>query len=69
MLLKIGAPKNFENLIGRTPALESLFKKAAGPEACNFIKKRLQHRCFSVKFANFLRAPFSTEDHRWLAFK
>ena len=33
MLLKIGAPKNFENLIGRTPALESLFKKAAGPEA------------------------------------
>ena len=24
---------------------------------CNFIKKRLQHRCFRVKFAKFLRTP------------
>ena len=24
---------------------------------CSFIKKRLQHRCYLVKFANFLRAP------------
>ena len=27
------------------------------PEACNFIKKRLQHRCFPVKFVKFLRTP------------
>ena len=26
--------------------------------ACNFIKKRFQYRCFSVKFAKFLRASF-----------
>ena len=26
-------------------------------QACNFIKKRLRHRCFSVKFAKFLRTP------------
>ena len=26
--------------------LESLFNKYAGLKACNFIKKRLQHRCF-----------------------
>ena len=26
--------------------------------ACNFIKKRLQHRCFPVEFAKFLRTPF-----------
>ena len=26
------------------------------PEACNFIKKRLQHRSFSGKLAGFLRA-------------
>ena len=24
-------------------------------QACNFIKKRLQHRCFLVKYAIFLR--------------
>ena len=35
--------------------LESLFNKVAGLRACNFIKKRLQHRCFPVKFANLLR--------------
>ena len=28
------------------------------PEACNFIKKRLWHRCFPVNFATFLRSPF-----------
>ena len=25
---------------------------------CNFIKKRLWHRCFPVNFAKFLRTPF-----------
>ena len=35
--------------------LESLFNKVAGFQACNFIKKRLQHWCFPVKFAKFLR--------------
>ena len=38
--------------------LEYLFKKAADPRACDSIKKRLQHRCFPVKFAKFLRTPF-----------
>ena len=28
------------------------------PEACKFIKKRLQQRCFPVSFAKFLRTPF-----------
>ena len=47
--------------------LESFFKKAAGLKACNFIKKRLQHRCFPVNFAKFLRIPFVTGHlHRWL---
>ena len=27
-------------------------------QACNFIKKRLQHRCFPMKFTKSLRAPF-----------
>ena len=37
--------------------LESLFNKYAGLKACNFIKKRLQHKFFPVKFAKFLRTP------------
>ena len=36
------------------------------PQACNFIKERLQHRCFPVKFAKFLRTPFFKEHLRWL---
>ena len=28
------------------------------PEACKFIKKRLQQRCFPVSFTKFLRTPF-----------
>ena len=32
-------------------------KKDLRPEACNFIRKRLQHSCFLAKFAKFLRTP------------
>ena len=38
--------------------LEFPSKNVAGLQACNFIKKRLQHRCFSVKFAKFSSASF-----------
>ena len=31
------------------------FNKAAGLKTSNFIKKRLQHRCFPVSIAKFLR--------------
>ena len=34
--------------------------------ACNFIKKRLWHRCFPVNYAKFLTAPLLTEHLRWL---
>ena len=40
---------------GKTTVLESLFNKVAGPQAYNFIKKRLQDRCFPEKSAKFLR--------------
>ena len=39
------------------PELESLFNKAAGLEACNVIKKRLQLWCFPLNIAKFLRTP------------
>ena len=38
--------------------LESLFNKVAGQKACNFIKKKPQHRCFPVKYAKSLRTLF-----------
>ena len=38
--------------------LESHFDKVAGPQACNFIKKRLQHDRFPVKFAKSLKNTF-----------
>ena len=39
------------------PVLESLFNKVAGLKTCNFIRKRLRHRCFPVIFENCLRTP------------
>ena len=47
--------RNFVNFTGKTPALESLLNKVR-PTAV--IKKRLQHRCFPVKFAKFRRTTF-----------
>ena len=35
------------------------FNKAAGLRDCNYIKKRLQNRCFPVKIAKFLRRACS----------
>ena len=34
------------------------FNKVADLKAWNFIEKRLQHRCFPVKFAKFSRTHF-----------
>ena len=41
----------------KIPVLESVFNKVAGlkAQACNFITKKLQHRCFPEKLAEFLR--------------
>ena len=35
---------------------ESIFKKVAGLQG-NYIKRRMQHRCFPVNNAKFLRTP------------
>ena len=37
--------------------VKSLFNYVADLKTCNFIKKRIQHRCFPGKFAKFLRTP------------
>ena len=41
-----------------TLVLGPLFNKAAGLQVCNFIKKRLQHRCFPVIIANFFKNTY-----------
>ena len=38
--------------------LESLFNKVADLKVCNFMKMKLQHRCFLVDIAKFLRTAF-----------
>ena len=52
----------------RVQCADALQNRIAGNislRACNFIKKRLQHRRSSVKTVKFLRTPFLTELH-WL---
>ena len=49
MFSRIGVLKNFEMFTGKHMCWSL--------KACNFIKKKLQHTCFSVKFAKFLRTP------------
>ena len=55
MVFKLGALQNFANFTGKIHVLESLFRKASGPQACKFIEKILQQRYFPVKLARFLR--------------
>ena len=50
----------------KTPLLESLFEKL---QACNFIKKRLQHWCLPANIAKFLRTAFFMEHLWWLVLK
>ena len=46
------------NIYRKTLVLGALFNKVAGVKACNFIKKRLQHRCFAMNIAKSLRTAF-----------
>ena len=66
MFFKIGSSKKFRNIRRKTPVLESLFNEVAGLKARIFIEKRLQHRCFPVKFSRFLRTCFFIEHLRLL---
>ena len=55
------------NMHRKTPVLESLFNKLAGQKACNFIKKRFQHRCFPKNIAEFSRIAFFIQHLLWLS--
>ena len=58
MFFEIGALKKYRNVHNKIPVLELLFNENADTKACNYFKNRLQHRCFSVKFAASFRASF-----------
>ena len=50
----------------KTPVLESLFDKVAVLQPINFIKKRLQHRCFPVNIEKFLKTSILKNICKWL---
>ena len=50
--------EKFHNIHRKRPVLESLFNNAEGLNVCNIIRKRLEHRCFHVNIAKFLRTAF-----------
>ena len=58
MFLKVSVLKNFCNIHRKTLLLEPLFNKVASLQACNFIKKRLQHRCFPMNITKFFGKAF-----------
>ena len=57
--------KSFPNFTGKHLCW-SLFLKNLQAEGLQLHKIRLQHKCFPVKFAKFLRTPFLTEHLQWL---
>ena len=66
MFFKIDALKNFANFTGKHLCWSLFFNKVSFERSATLLKKRLQHRCFPVKFAKYLRASFFTEHLRWL---
>ena len=58
--------ERFSNVHMKAPVLESLIKKYAGLKVCSFMKKRLQHKCFPVKFVEILGTPSFIEHILWL---
>ena len=49
--------KHFVIFTGKHLCWGLFFNKVAGHQACNFIKKRLQHRYFLVNIRKFIRTP------------
>ena len=52
----------------QTPVSESEHLKTGRLRDCNFIKKRLWHRCFPVKFPKFFLKTYIAE-HLWTTFR
>ena len=57
-ILQNRCSQKFRKFHRKITVLESLLSLYVGLKTCNFIKRRLQHKCFPVKSVRFLRAPF-----------
>ena len=64
MFFKIGVLKNFGTFTRKYLCWSLLLIKLQAWRT--IIKKKLQRRCFPVKFAKFLKTPFLTEHLQWL---
>ena len=56
--------KNFVILTGNRLRWSLILNKVADLQACNFIKKRLQHRCFTVSIVRFSKTPILKIEQR-----
>ena len=59
--LKKGYLRNFAKFTGKHMCQSLFFDKIAGLRPAALLKKTLWHRCFRVKFVNFLTTPFFIE--------
>ena len=50
--------KNFAKFTGKHLCWSLFFNVVAGLRLATLLKKRLQHRCFPVRFEKFLITPF-----------
>ena len=66
LFFKKRCPEKFHKFHRKNSVLESLCNKVTNLQGCDFIKKRLQHRCFPVKCAKFVRTPISQNTYSYL---
>ena len=50
--------EKFARFIGKHLCSSLFFNKVVGLRPVTLLKKKLQHRCFPMNFAKFLKAPF-----------
>ena len=58
VLRKKALLKNFAKSLGKHMCQSLFLNKVAGFRSATFLKKRLRHRCFPMKFTKFLRTLF-----------
>ena len=68
MLFRSSRPdlKNFTEFTGKHLCQSLFLNKVPGLRPATLLKRRLWHRCFTLKFANFLRMHFFIEPLWWL---
>ena len=63
---KLSVFKNFAEFTKKTPIMESLCNKVAGPLPESLLNKGPRHRCCSVIFPKVLKTPFLQNPSGWL---